>query len=133
MYDTLPYVYDTIKTMFFNIHIQIIRGGDPQDQPLPLPPPKKNVVEFMKQNKMYIVKTNTLYNNERYVYYLPIKIIFFLVLVGYSINYVFDFSNVVLQSLINLRSFKMYMYFIYQLYGYRRINELNCNLIDRLI
>lgn len=83
---------------------------------------KKNVVDFMKQNKMYIVKTNTLYNNERYVYYLPIKIIFFLVLVGYSNNYVFDFSNVVLQSLINLRSFKMYMYFIYQLYGYRRIS-----------
>lgn len=29
MYDTLPYVYDTIKTMFFNIHVQINRGGDP--------------------------------------------------------------------------------------------------------
>lgn len=58
---------------------------------------------------------------------------FVFMLVGYSNNYVFDFSNVVLQSLITLRSFKMYMYFIYQLNGYWRKNELNCYLIDRLI
>lgn len=46
MYVTLP--YHTIKTMdlFFNLHVQINRAGDPEDPPPPLP---ENVVEFMKQ------------------------------------------------------------------------------------
>lgn len=53
MYVTLP--YDTIKTtdLFFNIHVQINRGGDPEDQ-APPPPFEKNVVQFMKEIKKYI-------------------------------------------------------------------------------
>lgn len=91
------------RICFFNIHVLINRGGDPED-----PAPPFECVLFANQNHYFMI-------------------------VGYSNNYVFDFSNVVLQSLINVRPFKMYMYFLYQLHGYRRINELNCNFIDRLI
>lgn len=105
MYITLP--YDTIKTtdLFFQYSCTDQQGRGSRG---PSPPPPFECVLFANQNH----------------YFLKI---------GYSNNYVFDFSNVVLQSLINVRSFKMYMYFLYKLYGYRRINELNCNLIDRLI
>lgn len=47
------------RICFFNIHVLINKGGDPED---PAPPPfEKNVVQFMKQIKKYmyihVVKT----------------------------------------------------------------------------
>lgn len=77
MYITLP--YDTIKTtdLFFQYSCTDQQGRGSRG---PSPPPfEKNVVQFMKQIKKYmyihVVKTKHTYNNERYVYYLPIKII----------------------------------------------------------
>lgn len=78
MYITLP--YDTIKTtdLLFQYSCTDQQGRDPED-PAPPTPFEKNVVQFMKQIKkhmyIHVVKTKHTYNNERFVYYLPIKII----------------------------------------------------------